>query len=62
MPDMNFSAEASNNHDNLYEQGIWGKTKTRVEPGAYDAESKATAAAEERVTRRKKALPTLLTS
>ncbi|CAE7937296.1 unnamed protein product, partial [Symbiodinium necroappetens] len=48
MPDMNFSAEASNNRDNLYEQGIWGKTKTRVELGAYEAESKATAAAEEK--------------
>ncbi|CAE7931026.1 GIP, partial [Symbiodinium necroappetens] len=48
MPDMNFSAEASNNHDNLYEQGIWGKTKTRVEPGAYEAEAKATADAEEK--------------
>ena len=30
IPEMNFSADASNDHDNLYEQGIWGKTKTRV--------------------------------
>ena len=35
MPD-----DASNDQDNLYEQGIWGKTKTRVEPGAYEAEAK----------------------
>ncbi|CAE7939201.1 GIP, partial [Symbiodinium necroappetens] len=48
MPDMNFSADAPNHHDNLYEQGIWGKTKTRVEPGAYEAEAKATAEAEEK--------------
>ena len=48
MPDMNFSADASNNQNNLYEQGIWGKTKTRVEPGAYEAEAKATAEAEEK--------------
>ena len=45
---MNFSAEASNNHDNLYEQGIWGKTKTHVEPGAFEAEAEATAEAEEK--------------
>ena len=48
MPDMNFSADAPNHHDNLCEQGIWGKTKTRVEPGAYEAEAKATAEAEEK--------------
>ena len=46
MPDLNFSADASNDHDNLYEQGIWGKTKTRVEPGAFEAEAKAAAEAE----------------
>ena len=27
IPEMNFSAEASNDQDNLYEQGILGKTK-----------------------------------
>ena len=48
MPDMNFAADASNDHDNLYEQGIWGKTKTRVEPGAYEAEANASAEAEEK--------------
>ena len=26
MPDLNFSADASNDQDNLYEQGIWGKS------------------------------------
>ncbi|OLP83791.1 hypothetical protein AK812_SmicGene35407 [Symbiodinium microadriaticum] len=46
LPDLNFSADASNDQDNLYEQGIRGKTKTRVEPGAYEAEAKATAEAE----------------
>ena len=45
---MNFSADASNDQDNLYEQGIWGKTKTRVDPKAFEAESKATADAEEK--------------
>ncbi|CAE7925681.1 unnamed protein product, partial [Symbiodinium necroappetens] len=25
MPDMNFSADAANDHNNLYEQGIWGR-------------------------------------
>ena len=48
IPEMNFSADASNDHDNLYEQGIWGKTKTRVDPGAFEAEAKATAEAEEK--------------
>ena len=24
IPEMNFSADAANDHDNLYEQGIWG--------------------------------------
>ena len=43
---LNFSADASNDQDNLYEQGVWGKTKTRVEPGAYEAEAKAAAEAE----------------
>ena len=43
---MNFSADASNDQDNTYEQGIWGKTKTRVDPKAF--ESKATADAEEK--------------
>ena len=45
---MNFSADAANDHDNLYEQGIWGKTKTRVDPGAFEAEAKATAESEEK--------------
>ena len=45
---MNFSADAANDRDNLYEQGIWGKTKTRVDPGAFEAEPKATAEAEEK--------------
>ena len=48
MPDMNFSADASGDEDNLYEQGIWGKTRTRVDPGAFEAEAKAAAAAEEK--------------
>ena len=48
IPEMNFSADAANDHDNLYEQGIWGKTKTRVDPGAFEAEAKATAEAEEK--------------
>ena len=48
IPEMNFSADAANDRDNLYEQGIWGKTKTRVDPGAFEAESKATAEAEEK--------------
>lgn len=47
IPEMNFSADASNDRDNLYEQGIWGKTKTRVDPRAFEAEAKATAEAEE---------------
>ena len=46
IPEMNFSADASNDQDNTYEQGIWGKTKTRVDPKAF--ESKATADAEEK--------------
>ena len=29
-------------------RGIWGKTKTRVDPGAFEAEAKATAEAEEK--------------
>ena len=48
IPEMNFSADAANDQDNLYEQGIWGKTKTRVDPKAFEAESKATADAEEK--------------
>ena len=48
IPEMNFSADASNDQDNTYEQGIWGKTKTRVDPKAFEAESKATADAEEK--------------
>ena len=47
IPEMNFSADASNDHDNLYEQGIWGKTKTRVDPGAFEVEFKATVDVEE---------------
>ena len=46
IPEMNFSADASKDQDNTYEQGIWGKTKTRVDPKAF--ESKATADAEEK--------------
>ena len=48
IPEMNFSADAANDHDNLYEQGIWGKTKTRVDPKAFEAEAKATAESEEK--------------
>ena len=48
IPEMNFFADAANDHDNLYEQGIWGKTRTRVDPGAFEAEAKATAEAEEK--------------
>ena len=52
MPDLNFSSDAANDDNNLYEQGIWGKKKTRVEPGgAYEAEAKATAEAEARSER-----------
>ena len=48
MPEMNFSADAANDHDNTYEQGIWGRTKTRVDPRAFEEEAKATAEAEEK--------------
>ena len=48
MPEMNFSADAANDQDNTYEQGIWGKTKTRVDPRAFEEEAKATAEAEEK--------------
>ena len=47
MPDINSSSSAdASDEEKLHDQGIWGKQKNIVEPGAYEAEARATAEAE----------------
>ena len=47
MPDINSSSSAdATDEEQLHDQGIWGKQKNVVEPGAYEASARAAAEAE----------------
>ncbi|CAE7767157.1 unnamed protein product, partial [Symbiodinium necroappetens] len=47
MPDINSSSSKdASDEEQLRDQGIWGKQKNVVEPGAYEAEAKAATEAE----------------